>query len=130
MKSSKEELLRINEIGTIMADSIVEYFSNDYNKLLIEKCIDGGLNFKKPEKITSSSVSGKTFVFTGTLNTINRNEAKKIVESFGAKASGSVSKNTDYLVAGENAGNKLKKAKKLNITILTEFKFQQLIKKL
>jgi len=128
--ATKNELMQIPEFGEVMAESIVEFFNNSTNNKIIKRCLDGGVVFKKPKKIKSSSISGKTFVFTGTLNTTNRNEAKKLVESFGAKASGSVSKNTDYLVAGEKAGSKLTKAKKINITILTESEFQDLIKKL
>ena len=130
MEASKEDLLAINGIGTIMADSIVEYFSNNHNKLLIEKCIDGGLIFKKIKKIKNSIISDKTFVFTGTLKTMNRNDAKKIIESYGAKSSSSISKNTDYVIAGSTVGFKIEKAKKLNLLILNELEFQQLIKKL
>ncbi len=128
--ATKNELMKIPEFGEIMADSIVDFFKNSTNNKIIKKCLDGGVSFKKPKKVKSSSISGKTIVFTGSLNTTNRNEAKKLVESFGAKVSGSVSKNTDYLVAGEKAGSKLTKAKKINITILTESEFQQLIKNL
>ena len=130
MKSSKDELLKINEIGEIMADSILEYFSNNDNQLLINKCIDGGLLFQKVKKAKHTIITGKTFVFTGALNQINRNDAKKIIESFGAKSSGSVSKNTDYVIAGEGAGSKIERAKKLNILILSELEFQKLIEKL
>ena len=130
MNAKEKELVAINEIGDIMTDSIIDYFSNDNNKILIKKCLDGGIVFKQKQEINNSFISGKTFVFTGTLNTTSRDEAKKLVESFGAKASTSISKNTDYLVAGAKAGSKLTKAEKLNITILTESKFQQLIKNL
>ena len=130
MKSSKDELLKINEIGEIMADSILEYFSNNDNQILIKKCVDGGLLFQKIKKAKNTIITGKTFVFTGTLNKMNRNDAKKIIESYGAKSSGSVSKNTDYVVAGVGAGSKLEKAKKLNVLILSELEFQDLIKKI
>ena len=130
MKSSKDELLNINEIGEIMADSILEYFSNNDNQLLIKKCVDGGLLFQKIKKAKNTIITGKIFVFTGTLNQISRSDAKKIIESFGAKSSGSVSKNTDYVIAGEGAGSKIEKAKKLDVLILNELEFEDLIKKL
>ena len=126
----KEELLEINEIGVIMADSIVEYFSNKDNQLLIKKCIDGGLLVQKAKKAKHTIITNKTFVFTGTLELMSRNDAKKIIESFGAKSSGSISKNTDYVVAGDGAGSKIKKAETLNVSILSELEFQDLIKKL
>ncbi len=130
METPKDELIKINEIGEIMADSIVEYFTNNNNKLLIEKCISGGLVFKEIKKIKNTLISNKTFVFTGTLNTMSRNDAKKIIESYGAKSSSSVSQNTDYVIAGTGAGIKIKKAKKLHLSILNELEFQQLIKDL
>ena len=130
MKASKEELLGINEIGEIMADSIVEYFSNNDNQILIKKCIDGGLLFQKVKKVKHTIITDKIFVFTGTLESMSRNDAKKIIESFGAKSSGSVSKNTDYVIAGDGAGSKIKKAETLNVLILSELEFQDLIKKL
>ena len=130
MESSQNELLEINEIGEIMANSIVDYFSNNDNKILIKKCIDSGLSFQKFQKVKDTIITNKTFVFTGTLNQMNRNDAKKIVESFGAKSSTSVSKNTDYVIAGEGGGSKIDKAKKLDVLILNELEFKDLINKL
>jgi len=123
MNASTDELRSINEIGEVMADSIIEYFSDENNKKLINKCIDGGLIFKEVDEITFSQISGKIFVFTGTLNQISRSEAIKLIEKYGAKSSGSISKKTDFVVAGENAGSKLEKAKEKNITILNESTF-------
>ena len=130
MASSQTKLLEINEIGEIMANSIVDYFSNNNNQILIKKCIDSGLSFQKVQKVQDTIITNKTFVFTGTLNQMNRNDAKKIVESFGAKSSTSVSKNTDYVIAGEGGGSKIDKAKKLDVLILNEIEFQDLINKL
>ena len=130
MCATKEQLISINEIGEIMAESIVEYFSDNNNQLLINKCIDGGLVFQEVKEIKNTLISNKNFVFTGTLKNINRNDAKEIVESYGAKSSSSVSKNTDYVVAGEGAGSKIKKAKDLGLKILNEESFQDLINKL
>ena len=130
MQASTEELLSINEVGDIMADSIVNYFSNNDNQLLIKKCIESGLLFQTVKKAKHTIITDKTFVFTGTLNQINRSDAKKLVESFGAKSSTSVSKNTDYVIAGEGAGSKIEKAKKVDALILNELEFQDLINKL
>ena len=112
-----------------MAQSIVDFFKNSENLNIIDRCLAAGLVFKKVSEVKASIISGKTFVFTGSLE-INRSEAKKIVESFGAKASGSVSKNTDFVVAGPGAGSKLAKAKELEVEILNELEFQDLINKL
>ena len=127
--ASKEELIEIPEIGEIMAQSIVEFFKKSENLNIIDRCLAAGLVFKKVSEVKPSIISGKTFVFTGSLE-INRSEAKKIVESFGAKTSGSVSKNTDFVVAGPGAGSKLVKAKELEVEILNELEFQDLINKL
>ena len=130
MHANKDKLISIPEIGDIMANSIVNFFNNQGNIDLINKCIKGGLKFRKVDKISKTLIFGKTFVFTGTLNTTNRNDAKKIIESFGAKSSSSVSKNTDYVIAGKGAGSKIKKAKDLGLKILNEESFQDLINKL
>ena len=130
MQASIEELVSINEVGDIMAESIVKYFSNNNNQLLIKKCIDSGLLFQKVKESKYTIITNKTFVFTGTLESISRNDAKKIIESYGAKSSSSVSKNTDYVIAGEGAGSKIKKAKDLELLILDEKEFTDLIKKL
>ncbi len=130
MQASIEELVSINEVGDIMADSIVQYFSNNDNQLLIKKCIDSGLLFQEVKKSQHTIITDKIFVFTGTLKSMSRNDAKRIVESYGAKSSGAVSKNTDYIVAGKGAGSKIRKGKELQVSILDEKKFQDLIKKL
>ena len=123
MNTLKDELISINEIGEVMANSIIEYFSDENNKKLINQCIDGGLIFKEVNEIKSSQISGKIFVFTGTLHQISRSEAINLIERYGAKSSSSISKKTDFVVAGENAGSKLEKAKEKNITILNEATF-------
>ena len=130
MQASIEELVSINEVGDIMADSIVQYFSNNDNQLLIKKCIDSGILFQEVKKSQHTIITDKIFVFTGTLESMSRNDAKRIVESYGAKSSGAVSKNTDYIVAGKGAGSKIRKGKELQVSILDEKKFQDLIKKL
>jgi len=127
MKASREDLLLINEIGDIMADSLIDYFSDNKNRLLIEKCIEGGLIFEKVKKIKNTLITNKIFVFTGTLKNFSRNDAKNIIESYGGKSSNSISKNTDYVIAGEGAGEKINKAKNLNLLILNETEFDSLI---
>ena len=91
--------------------------------------MDSGIKFAEVEKIQQSEFSGKTFVFTGSLEKFTRSDAQSMVEKLGARASGSVSSKTDYLVAGPGAGSKLKKAEELNITIYSEDEFLNLIGK-
>ena len=123
INANKDDLISIPEIGEVMAQSITDYFNNEINIEKIYKCIDGGLKFNKIKNIISSKISGKIFVFTGTLNKMSRTEAISLIESYGAKSSSSISKKTDFLIAGENSGSKLYKAKQYNITILSENDF-------
>jgi len=126
---SKAKLLDINEIGEIMADSIINYFTDIKNQELINRCINNGIIFKK-RKTIQSNITDKVFVFTGHLNSFSRREAIALIESYGAKKSSSISKNTDYLVAGTNTGTKLDKAKELQVNILNENSFIELLKNL
>lgn len=129
MNASYEELREINEIGEIMADSIVKFFDNDQTKDLINRLKQNGVNMEsKLEKSNDNRFEGKIFVLTGTLPTLSRNEATEIIENFGGKASGSVSKKTSYVLAGEEAGSKLTKAEELGIQIITEEEFLEMIK--
>ena len=130
MKSSKDELLSINEIGDIMADSLIAYFANMNNRELIFKCLDNGVIFLVPKESKVSKISNKTFVFTGNLSTIKRKEAVAMVENYSGKVSSSVSAKTDYVVAGDKPGSKLEKAIKNNVIILSEVDFLDLIKAL
>ena len=123
-----KELESIPEIGTIMAESIINFFSDKNNKLLIQNCINSGLIFNNLNMKTKTKFIGQNFVFTGTLTKFNRNDAKKMIEDLGANTSNNISKKTNYLVAGENAGSKIKKAENLNIPIITEIEFLNLIK--
>ena len=113
-----------------MADSIVNYFSNTNNQAVISKCLTNGLIFQPFEKNRLSSISNKIFVFTGNLQNMKRRDAMNIIQSYGAKVSSSISSKTDYLVLGNKAGSKLKKAKDNQVTILNEEKFYRLIKEL
>ncbi|OOE00057.1 DNA ligase (NAD(+)) LigA [Anoxybacillus kestanbolensis] len=128
-QATKEELTAIHEIGEKMADSIVTYFSKEEVKQLLERLRAYGVNMTyKGAKQTvdiSSTFAGKTFVLTGTLQSMSRSEAKEAIEALGGKVTGSVSKKTDVVVVGEDAGSKLEKAKQLGITIWDEARFLQ-----
>ena len=124
------DLTRIHEIGEIMAQSIVDFFTDPTNLHLIQSCLDSGVSFEMVEEIKASGITGKIFVFTGSLLKFTRKEAQGMVEKLGARASGSVSKKTDFLVAGPGAGSKLDSANLLNIEVLTEEDFLNMMKEL
>ena len=107
MSASVDELSSISEIGTKMAQSIVEYFKQDKSLYIIERLRAAGVDLTYTSTQKGNNFDGKIFVLTGTLPTLKRNDAKKLIESYGGKVSGSVSKNTDFVVAGEEAGSKL-----------------------
>ncbi|MCH8069443.1 MAG: NAD-dependent DNA ligase LigA [Candidatus Marinimicrobia bacterium] len=128
MNAELEQLQNIDEVGPIVAESIVKFFKSDDNINVIQQCLDSGIELEPPPPdYSSQKLSGTTFVFTGSLSSFSRNEAKMMVEAIGGHATNSVSKNTDYLVAGPGAGSKLTKAKELGTTILTEEEFLKLI---
>jgi len=124
--SSFQSLNAIDEIGDIMAQSILDFFNDDENINTINKCLEAGITFEQKQSFGLNILKSKTFVFTGSLTKFTRNDAKEIVEGLGGKTTGSVSKKTDYLVAGPGAGSKLKKAESLGVTILTEDEFLEL----
>lgn len=128
-KVKVEELLDIPEIGTKMADEVLSYFSNERNLEIIDRIVNAGVNTKYlgQEKVMDSEIAGKSFVITGTLPNLKRSEAKKMIEQMGGKVTGSVSKKTDFLLCGENAGSKKDKADELAITILDEEEFLKMI---
>ena len=130
ISANKTELLDIHDIGEVMAESIIDYFDNQENKDLINKCLSGGIEFKEFDTIIKSSITGKVFVFTGNLDLLSRKDAISMIEKYGAKNSNSVSAKTEYVVTGEKAGNKLKKAQELNIKVLNLSEFKNLIKSL
>ena len=129
--ANTEELESIEDIGPIVAGRIREYFDDPKNRALIDALIDHGVNWpaaqKSSTKAINEAVSGKTFVITGTLPTMKRDEAKALIVGAGGKVTGSVSKNTDFLVAGEKAGSKLTKAEKLGTKILSETELLKLL---
>ncbi len=128
IKADYETLISIDDIGQKVAGSIIDFFKDNSNILLIEKLKSANVNMQSLEKIIDERFKGKTFVLTGTLPTLKRDEASKIIESFGGKTSSSVSKKTDYVLLGEEAGSKLEKAKTLGINIISEEEFMEMIK--
>lgn len=128
ISATKEEILSIEGFGEIMVDSVVEFFSLEQTKHMIAELKEFGLNMDSQREIKDNRFEGMTFVLTGTLSTYGRKEAQEIIESFGGKASSSVSKKTTYVLAGEAAGTKLQKATDLGITIINEEQFAEMIK--
>ena len=118
--ATEEELTRVNDIGPKVAATVREFFSNERNLALVERLRGYGLTFTAERKVRGTALSGLTFVLTGTLPTLTRDEAKERIEAAGGKVSGSVSKKTDYVVAGEEAGSKLDKAQSLGVAVLDE----------
>jgi DNA ligase (NAD+) len=115
-----EELTRVNDIGPKVAATVREFFSNDRNLALVERLRGYGLTFTAERRVRGTALAGMTFVLTGTLPTLTRDEAKERIETAGGKVSGSVSKKTSYVVAGEEAGSKLATAEKLKVPVLDE----------
>src|SRR6202142_4050161 len=115
-----EELQNVNEVGPRIAESIVEFFGIAANRKLIERLREAGLTLTGKKKQRGTKLAGKTFVLTGTLAHFTRDEAKKMIEDAGGKVTGSVSKKTDYVVAGTDAGSKLDKAKELGVAVIDE----------
>ena len=129
MQASLEELSEIKDIGQIMATSIQEFFRQEQTQDLIQKLKDAGVNMNYLEEAGEDNrFEGKTFVLTGSLEKYTRGEASNIIEKLGGKTSGTVSKKTDYVLAGEEAGSKLTKAQNLGVTIISETEFEEMIK--
>jgi DNA ligase (NAD+) len=125
--ASVEELQNVNEVGPRIADSIAEFFGNPANRKLVERLGKAGLAFKGQKKERGTKLAGKKFVLTGTLAKYTRDEAKKMIEDAGGRVSGSVSKKTDYVVAGADAGSKLDKAKDLGVAVIDEKEMEKLV---
>lgn len=123
MEASAEEISACEDFGTIMAESIKSFFAVEQNMDIISKLRAAGVNFKSFQKPQGSLFAGKTFVLTGTLPTLSRSDATKIIEDNGGKTSSSVSKKTDYVLLGDDAGSKLEKALKLGIPTISEDEF-------
>ena len=126
--ASFEEILEVDDVGEVIAQNIVDFFADEYNKEEIQRLFDCGVEIKETNvNLDNQILSGKTFVLTGTLSK-PREEFEKIIEDLGGKTSSSVSRNTSFVLAGENAGSKLLKAKELNIKIINEKEFLEMIK--
>ena len=127
-KVSEEDLVAVYEIGPEVAKSVVTFFGQEENRKVIEKLKAAGVRFEAEKRAASEQpLKGKTFVFTGALSSFTRDEAQELVQRLGARATSSVSKKTDYVVAGEGAGSKLEKANALGITVLSEETFKKLV---
>ncbi|MCF8197654.1 MAG: NAD-dependent DNA ligase LigA [Sulfuritalea sp.] len=129
MAADSDHLQQVPDVGPIVASSVVRFFAEPHNIEVIEQLRAGGVSWPEgaPMESVSSFITGKTFVLTGTLPTLTRDEAKDMIEALGGKVAGSVSKKTDYVVAGAEAGSKLDKAQGLGVTILDEKQFRELL---
>lgn len=127
MNSSAEDISKIDGFGLVMAQSVVDFMSMPQSQKLIADLKAAGVNMKAEDTHIDNRFSGKTFVLTGTLTKYTRSEASRIIENYGGKASSSVSKKTDYVLAGEAAGSKLAKATELGIKIINEDEFAEMI---
>ena len=127
-KSSVEKLESIDEVGPIVAQTIIKFWEESSNVQMVESCLSLGVELSPISSLIGDKLRGKVFIFTGTLTQLNRNQAKELVEVNGGSTSNSMSKKIDFLVAGPGAGSKLKKAKDLTIAILTEQQFLDMIK--
>jgi DNA ligase (NAD+) len=125
--ASEEELLSLREIGPQVAQSILAFFSNPRNRDVIQRMIEAGVQPFSEEKRIGGKFTGMNFVFTGSLTQFSRDEAKRIVENEGGHATGSVSRKTNYVVAGSDAGSKLGKARELGIPVISETEFLQML---
>jgi len=126
-KASREDLMAIHEIGPQVADSVVDFFTSRENRRIVDELRRAGVTMEiQQENPTGILLAGKTFVFTGSLERMTRKEAQELTEELGGRASSAVSKNTDYVVAGENAGSKAEKARNLGIPLISEKEFRQM----
>ena len=129
MSAGQQELAEIDQIGPTMAESIYEYFRNSVNQVVIDELLAAGVKPKQPDMKRSDKLMGKTIVVTGTLEGLSRQQAEQAIRQAGGKASSSVSKKTDFLLAGREAGSKLDKARKLGVRVINEEQFLEMIGK-
>jgi DNA ligase (NAD+) len=122
MNATSEQLLQVSDVGPVVAQSVVDFFAQSHNREVVERLIARGVHWDAPNVPTAqpSALIGKTVVLTGTLPTLSRDQAQALIEAAGGKCSGSVSKKTDYVVAGEQAGSKLTKAQELGVAVIDE----------
>ena len=127
MEATLEELTQVPDIGEVTAESICEWFAQPQSRHMVRRLKEAGVNFESKRVVTDTRFAGKTVVLTGALSRFTREEATEKIELFGGKASGSVSKKTSFVVAGENAGSKERKARELGIPVLTEDEFLEML---
>ena len=127
MEATLEELTQVPDIGEVTAESICEWFAQPQSRHMVRRLKEAGVNFESKRVVTDTRFAGKTIVLTGALSRFTREEATERIELFGGKASGSVSKKTSFVVAGENAGSKERKARELGIPVLTEDEFLEML---
>ena len=126
MSATQADLAQITDIGDVVAECITDFFGDEFNKKVLARLFSAGVEIIYP-KVSGGVLNGKTFVLTGTLPSLTRNEATKLIEDNGGKVSGSVSKLTDFVLAGESAGSKLDKANELGVKVLSEEEFLSMI---
>lgn len=127
MEATEEALTEVPDVGAVTAKSIYDWFHQEQSRHLVERLRQAGVNFASKRVITDARFAGMTFVLTGALSKFTREEASERIELLGGKVSGSVSKKTSYVVVGENAGSKERKARELGIPVLSEDDFLQMI---
>ena len=128
MAATEEELTDVQDVGAVTAKNIADWFAHPQSQHMIQRLRDAGVNFESKRAVTDTRFAGMTFVLTGALSKFTREEATEKIELFGGKASGSVSKKTTYVVVGENAGSKERKARELGIPLLSEDDFLEMLK--
>jgi len=126
-KAHEDELLSVHEIGPQIAESIVSYFTDESNQRNVQRLLGAGIHFERAPALDRTSLKGKSFVLTGTLNAMTRSEAKGLIQGKGGRVGSTVSQKTDYLVVGESPGSKLQKAQDLGVTTLDENEFLKLL---
>ena len=131
LDATEQQLLDVRDVGPVLAEAIHDFFAEPHNREVIDALVRGGVRWKEgpPQRAAAGPLAGRTFVLTGTLPTLSREDAKALLEAAGATVTGSVSKKTDYVVAGADAGSKLSKAQALGIAILDEAGLQAMIGK-
>ena len=127
MSADEETLTTIRDIGGIVASSIVDFFKDEYNRKTISELLEAGVTPIGPKANDTNIFEGMTFVLTGTLPGMTREEAAEIIKNNGGKVSSSVSKKTDYVLAGENAGSKLTKAQGLGVKVINLDEFEEML---
>ena len=124
---SEESLTAIEGVGPVVARSITNFFRQDKNLAVVQGLINSGVQIDFENSVKSNDFTGKTFVLTGALESMTRRQAKEMIEAVGGKVTGSVSRNTDYVVAGDSPGSKLTKARELGAAVIDETEFKELL---